>query len=112
VNALIAAAPAQIARHFFDDLIVVRRSILIQKCGSLHDLSRLTKAALRHAQSAPRLLNGMLAIFTQSFKMVERLKQSRKFLVVFASRLASIFPDTSSPPLCGGLRVGCRSHRR
>jgi hypothetical protein len=67
VDALIAAAAADVAGHFFDDLFAARRSVLTEQGRCLHDLTGLTETALRHAQFAPRLLHWMIAVRAQAF---------------------------------------------
>ena len=66
MNALIAAATADIAGHLFDDLLVRRRAILGEQGSRLHDLPSLTEAALRYAQLAPRLLYGVISVGVQT----------------------------------------------
>src|SRR5581483_4676511 len=60
VDALIAAAAAEVAGHGAGDLRVGGRRLLRQKRGGVHDLPRLAVAALRHADVAPGNLHGML----------------------------------------------------
>src|SRR5688500_11573870 len=62
VNALVAAATAEIARHRVGDLLVGRRGLLLEQCRGLHDLAGLAVAALRHADIAPGHLHGMIAV--------------------------------------------------
>src|SRR5688572_2114455 len=66
MNALIAAAAAQISGHLFDDLLVGGGLVLGEQGSGLHDLSGLAIAALRHAELPPCLLHGMLAVGAQA----------------------------------------------
>ena len=62
VNALIAAAAAQIARHGGIDLGVGGRRGFGKQGRGVHDLAGLAVAALRHADIAPRHLHGVTAL--------------------------------------------------
>src|ERR1700746_3310202 len=55
-DALVAATSADVAAHRVVDLGLGRVLRRRQQRGGLHDLAGLTIAALRHIQSAPRLL--------------------------------------------------------
>src|SRR5438105_13970637 len=66
-DALIAAAPADVARHGFAYLIVVRSWIFHEECRSLHNLAGLAKAALRDVELAPSLLNRVIAGRVKAF---------------------------------------------
>src|SRR4051794_26831884 len=61
LDALIAAAAADVAGHRVPDLVMRRLRILRQERSCLHDLPGLAEAALRHVDLAPRLLHGMIA---------------------------------------------------
>src|SRR5688572_6917218 len=62
MDALVAAAPAQVAGHGVGDLLVGRRGLLLQERRRLHDLPALAVAALRYTDLAPRDLHRMLAL--------------------------------------------------
>jgi hypothetical protein len=64
---LIAPAPADIAGHALDDLLIGQARISGDHGRRLHDLAALAEAALRHIQLAPRDLHGMVAIRAQAF---------------------------------------------
>src|SRR5262249_37036273 len=61
LDALVTAATADVARHRFPYLVMGGFWIVHQERGGLHDLPRLAKAALRHVDLPPSLLNGMIA---------------------------------------------------
>src|SRR6516225_483716 len=62
VNALIATATAQIARHRGIDLGVCWRRGFGKQRSGVHDLASLAVAALRHTEIAPRHLHGVIAL--------------------------------------------------
>src|SRR5712691_3678179 len=62
VDALIAAAPADVAGHGIGDLGVGRIVLGREESGRLHDLAGLAVAALRHVQGAPSLLHRVVAV--------------------------------------------------
>ena len=66
-DALVAAAAADVARHGFAYLVVVRLWILDQERSGLHDLAGLAEPALRNVQLPPRLLHGVIAGRMQAF---------------------------------------------
>src|SRR4029077_3110339 len=61
MNALIAAATAQIARHRGINLGVRGRWGFGKQGSGVHDLAGLAVVALRHAEIAPRDLHGVIA---------------------------------------------------
>src|SRR5215213_11254747 len=61
LDALIAAAAADVARHRLAYLIVAGFRIFQQQRGRLHDLADLAKAALRNIELPPGLLNRVIA---------------------------------------------------
>ena len=67
LDALIAAAAADIARHRLAYLIVAGFRIFQQQRGGLHDLADLAKAALRDIELAPGLLNRVISGGMQTF---------------------------------------------
>src|SRR5689334_741370 len=67
MDALIAAAPADVAVHGRVDLLVGGRWRFRQQRRRLHDLAGLTIAALRNAQIAPGDLNRMFAFGIETF---------------------------------------------
>src|SRR5262245_63479651 len=52
-DAVVGAAPADVAVHVRDDVGAARLGIGLQKLGRLHDLARLAVAALRHLLGDP-----------------------------------------------------------
>src|SRR5437762_6767759 len=67
LDALVAAAAADIARHRLAYLIVRGFRVFDQKRGRLHDLADLAKAALRDIELAPGLLNRVIARRMKTF---------------------------------------------
>ena len=67
MDALVAAAPAQVAGHCVGDVLVGRSGLLFQESRGLHDLAGLAVAALRHTKIAPRDLHRMLALRVEPF---------------------------------------------
>jgi len=61
LDALVTAAPADVARHRLAYLVVRRFRIFVQERSGLHDLAGLAEAALRHVDLAPGLLHRMIA---------------------------------------------------
>src|SRR3984957_2110917 len=66
-NALIGPAAADVAVHRAVDVGVSRMRRLLQQRDRLHDLASLAIAALRHVDSAPGLLHGMIPFRVQAF---------------------------------------------
>jgi hypothetical protein len=64
---LIAAAPADVAGHALDDVLIGQVRLRGDHRRRLHDLAALAEAALRHVQLAPRDLDRMVAIRAQPF---------------------------------------------
>src|ERR1700693_5270352 len=62
MDALITAAPTDVAVHRLVDLLVGRRRHFCQQRRRLHDLAGLAVAALRHTDIAPCHLHGVLAL--------------------------------------------------
>src|SRR6516162_10640557 len=56
------AAPADVAGHRIDDLLITRMRRLFEQCGGLHDLACLAIAALRNIVRFPGALYRMAAI--------------------------------------------------
>src|SRR5262249_16275796 len=73
VDALIATAAAQIARHRGVDLHIAGRRLALEEGRGLHDLAGLTVAALRHVQGSPGDLHRVLALGVEAFDRDHRL---------------------------------------
>src|SRR5215468_7182161 len=73
VDALIATAAAQIARHRGVDLRIAGRRLALEQGRSLHDLAGLAVAALRHVQGSPGDLHRVLALRVEAFDRDHRL---------------------------------------
>src|SRR5215831_16177757 len=67
LDALVAAAAADVAGHRFADLLMRRFWIVHQQRGGLHDLTGLAEAALGNVDLAPGFLDGMIAGRMQPF---------------------------------------------
>src|SRR5437868_11816509 len=67
LDALVAAAAANIARHRLAYLIVRGFWIFRQQRGRLHDLADLAKTALRDIELTPGLLNRVIARRMKTF---------------------------------------------
>src|SRR5215470_6277975 len=61
-NARVRRTAAKIPAHCEIDVSIRRPCIPAQHCGSRHDLSRLTVAALRYVELLPRALQRMRAV--------------------------------------------------
>src|SRR4051812_27689013 len=66
LDALVAAAAADVARHRLADLVVRGFRIVHQKRSRLHDLAGLAEAALGNVDLAPGLLDRVIAVRMQS----------------------------------------------
>src|SRR3954471_6634023 len=66
LDALIAAAAADVARHGLADLVVRRLGVFHQQRCGLHDLAGLAEAALGDVDLAPGLLYRVIAVWMQS----------------------------------------------
>src|SRR5262249_8562121 len=67
LDALVAAAAADVTGHRFADLVMRRLRVLVQERCRLHDLAYLAVAALRDIHLAPRLLHRMVAGRVEAF---------------------------------------------
>src|SRR6186713_830318 len=66
LDALVAAATADVAGHRFADLVMRWLGVLHQERSSLHDLAGLAEAALGDVDLAPGLLDRMIAVWMQA----------------------------------------------
>ena len=88
MDALVATAPADVAKHGVVDLLIGRRRCFRQQRSRLHDLTGLAITALRHADISRGHLYRVLALGVQP-SMVTTFFPATSDMAMLQERTAS-----------------------